>query len=234
MLQKCWEEESLILHVAMLSSFIWRSKILGCLFNPTVSWCKGLSSKMTLLTEIYPQLTRGRRRKSPAIWPRIPLETHLSELSQMLLNSQPQGLEGCCHDISAAVMLSEITFYSNGSHKANEPEPNYLQTHTSLWIYYFPTVSSYFLRILYQFHWATGWKWKRTEIERWNTASLLVRFSHLFLPGTHVGESLSSCMNSGWCFINSCWDQKTKRKLPSCSQCVLPTAFTWLWVRKSK
>ena len=130
MLQKCWEEESLILHVAMLSSFIWRSKILGCLFNPTVSWCKGLSSKMTLLTEIYPQLTRGRRRKSPAIWPRIPLETHLSELSQMLLNSQPQGLEGCCHDISAAVMLSEITFYSNGSHKANEPEPNYL-THTT-------------------------------------------------------------------------------------------------------
>ena len=177
MLQKRWEEESLILHVAMLSSFIWRSKILGCLFNPTVSWCKGLSSKMTLLTEIYPQLTRGRRRKSPAIWPRIPLETHLSELSQMLLNSQPQGLEGCCHDISAAVMLSEITFYSNGSHKANEPEPNYLthppphthtpthpHTHTPLWICYFPTASFYFLITLYQFH--------------------FMKFLHPFFPGT--------------------------------------------------
>lgn len=174
-------------------------------------------------------------RKSLAIRPPFPLESHLRGWAVSDASGSPApGQKGCCRDGSAAAMLSEVTFHSDGSHKANEPEPKYLQAHTSLWIYYFPTASSCLLRLLYQFHWATGWKWKGTEIKRWHTAPLLIKFLHLFFPGTHLGEPLSSCMNSGWCFINSGWDQKTKRKLRSCSQCVLPTAFTWLWVRKSK
>ena len=60
--------------------------------------------------------------------------------------------------------------------------------------------------------------WMETE-GKWNKAMvhsiILVKFSHLFFPGTRVGEPLSSCMNAGWCFINSCWDHRTRRKLMS-------------------
>ena len=172
-------------------SFTLRSKILGCLFNPTGSWCKGLSSEIPLLTEIHPQLTRRRRRRnSLVIWPWIPLETHLSDWAVSDASEFPAtGVEGlvpwqlsCSNAVRnhpplwrfsqnkwARAQLSTHTHHTRTSLDLLSQSPViYTHTHTHarapLWIYYFPTASFYFFIILYQFH--------------------FMKFLHLFFLGT--------------------------------------------------